>query len=942
MLIRPTRLAAHLALAFGSGLLLQGTALAQASLERVEITGSSIKRVDAETALPVTVLTKKDIEKVGAVNTEQLLQSITASSSMGSTIGATGAGSSTYGFSGISLRGLDEERTLVLVNGRRLAGYAGAGGTAVNVNAIPLAAIERIEVLKDGASAIYGSDAVAGVVNFILAKNVKSFDISATMAKPTRNGGGGSDRVQFTGGWGDISTDKFNLTVSASIEREKALFAKDRSFAATGNQPPYLVSAATGQGNIEGGFTPGSFVLTDTDNDPATPPVPVWNEGTRQAGFGNSPGTGYGNPLAATDNCAQINMFKFPDPTTKGAPYCQFDSNAFVGLVPKRDLTTLSANFEAKLDGSMSLFGDALYSRSIVTQTIQTSPLRRNFMNTDALFQEQAVDPVLLIRPGNPAYDNIAAPYLQANGFGSLVGQPLAVTARVFDFGPRTSKDTSTQTRLVGGLRGNLGDTSDWEAAATYNESKLSGTVPAGYFSMVKFAKVVQDNDYNPWSLTQSDAFNAALAASGAAYTGKTLDARSSATSVDARLRGDLLELPAGMSRYALGGQMRKERLVTSPSPALETGDIAGLGGSVPPVNKDRFVDSLFSELEVPLLKGIDGNVSLRYDNYDDVGKSTTYKTGLRFQPNQNVAFRASVGTGFRAPTLTDLWQPQTLGSSAQFNDPATNQTDLQVTALTGGNPGLKPEKSRQHSVGMVLNPSKNTFVSVDLFSIFVRDILATPSAQEVVSRFRAGDPAFAGLVTLNANDEVDSIIQTLQNVGTAKVRGLDIEGRTRVNVGVGMLDLSINGTYFLQYDQTSPGGALSKKVGTTVEPDADGTPVIGADSGGVVLRWRHALTGSMTMGDFTWSLTQNYTTKYEDGHDLNGNRHFVPAYSIYDAYVSYNGIKNVRLALGVKNLLDKDPPIYIPVSNQFQAGYDVNQYDPRGRVLSLTAGFKF
>lgn len=939
MTIRPTRLATQLGIAFGSLVLMQSAVMAQSSLERVEITGSSIKRVDSETALPVQVLSRKDIEKTGAASTEQLLQSIAASSSAGSTVGATGAGSSTYGFSSISLRGLDEDRTLVLVNGRRLAAFAGGNGSAVNVNAIPLAAIERVEVLKDGASSIYGSDAVAGVVNFILSKNTTGFEVSATVNKPTRKGGGGSNRLQVVGGFGNLESDKFNITLSASVEKEKALFSRDREFAKTGNQAPFIAAGATGQGNIEGAFTPGSIQVWDADGDPTTPDELAWKEGTRQAGFGNSPPTGYGNPLAATDNCAQINMYKDANLTDPhGMPFCTFDSAAFVGLVPKRDLSTLSANFEAKLSDSLSLFGDALYSKSIVTQTIQTSPVRRSFLTSDALFKEQGVDPALLIKPGNPAYDNIAVPYLNANGFGALVGQPLAVTARVFDFGPRTSKDTSTQTRLVAGVKGNIGETSDWEAAASYNASKLSGTVPAGYFSQVKFAKVVQDNDYNPWSLTQSDAFNTALAASGAAYTGGTLDALASSTALDARIRGDLMQMPLGPIRYATGVQARKEKMITTPSAALETGDIAGLGGATPPVNKDRFIDSVFGELEVPLLKGLDGNASLRYDNYDDIGRSTTFKGGLRFQPTAGLAFRASVGTGFRAPTLIDLWQPQTLGTSEQFTD--RGQRNLQVNALSGGNPALKPEKSRQRSIGMVLNPTKSTFVSVDFFSIYVNNILSTPSAQEVVSGFRAGDAAYANLVTLAPNGDVDSIIVTLMNNGSAKVRGLDLQAATRADIGIGMLDIGMNGTYMLQFDQTTSGGEVSKKVATTV--DSVGNPVVGADEGGVVLRWKHVLTASLTSGDLSYTLVQNYASRYEDGHDLNDERHFVPAFATYDAYIAYNGIKNVKLALGIKNLLDKNPPLHIPVSNQFQAGYDVTQYDPRGRILSLTAGIKF
>jgi iron complex outermembrane recepter protein len=931
-----------------SGLAVTSEALAQ-DAQRVEITGSSIRRIDAETALPVQIVTKEEIARSGVTNTEQLLQSISAVSSQGSINGSTGAGNSTYGFSSISLRGLGEDRTLVLVNGRRLAAFAGGNGAAVNINSIPLAAIERVEVLKDGASAVYGSDAIAGVVNFILRKDITGFEIGATVGQPTRSGGGKTQRADITAGFGNLAQNRFNVTLAASVEKESALFAKDRDFAKTGNVPGFLVAAATGQGNIEGGYNP--LPVPGTPYDPNAENT-VGNTPGRQPGFGNSPGTGFGNPLALTDQCASINMYR--DTTTtapRGAPFCTFDSNAFVGLVPKRDLATFSGNLTFQLTDNVQLFGEGLYSRSEVTQQFQPSPLRRSFMVTDAQFALQGVEPALIIRPTNPNYA-IATAYLNAmeaanpgQGFGALVGQPLAVTARVFDFGDRTSFDTSKQSRFIAGARGSFGS-QDWEVAASHNENKLSGTVPDGYFSQAAFARVVNapGSDYNPWSLTQSAAFNAALAAAGAKYTGATLDAVSKSTAVDGKLTGELLQMPAGPLQYAVGLQGREEKLVTTPSPALETGDIAGLGGATPPVDRERKITSAFGELLVPIVKGLEGNVSVRSDHYDDVGNSTTYKGGAKWQFIPQVALRGSYGTGFRAPTLIDLWQPQTLGTSEQFNDPATGQNDLQVNSLTGGNPNLKPEKSKQASFGIVLQPTANASVSFDYFNIKVKDIIALPSAQEVVSKFRAGDPAFAGLVTLTpGSNDIESIVQTLQNVGSAKVEGIDVEGNLKQDFGFGRLTWYASGTYFIKFDQTSPGGVVSHKVGTIV--DQDGNPVLSSNTSvndGVVLRWKHYLSATWSQGPWAFTLAQNFYKGYRDGNDLDGNEHRVGSQEIYDANITYTGFKDLKLMIGARNLFDKDPPLFIPTSNQFQAGYDITQYDPRGRVVYLAASYKF
>lgn len=931
----------------GAAGLATAPAYGQGSLERVEITGSSIKRIEAETALPVQIVTREEIARSGVASTEQLLQQISAASSQGGIVAGTGAGNSTYGFSSISLRALGEDRTLVLVNGRRLTPFAGGNGAAVNINAIPLAAIDRVEVLKDGASGLYGSDAIGGVVNFILTRDFQGIELSATAGTPSRKGGGRSTRASIVAGFGDVASRGFNATFSASFEKETALFAKDRKFAKTGNVFPYLVASATGQGNIEGAYNPGdgttpfTFEAENTvgntpgrAEDPNNPGTPL---------FGNSPGTGYGNPLAAQDNCEAINMFHAGE-TSKGGEFCQFDSNAFVGLVPKRELATVSANVVVKLGDKAELYGDALFSKSTVTQQFQPSPMRRSFSQSDGLFYTSGVNPVLLIRPNNPNYQ-IAADYLAAKGFNDLIGKPLAVTARVFDFGDRTSEDESEQTRFVAGLRGQVMN-QDYDIAIATNKNKLAGTVPDGYFSQVAFARVVNDpnSDYNPWSLNQSAAFNAALAAAGAKYTGGTLDATSKSDSIDGKLSGELANLAAGPLQYAVGVQIRKEKLVTEPSPALETGDIAGLGGATPPVDEDRKINSVFGELVVPILKTLEGNLQVRNDDYNDVGKSTNYKIALRFQPMKEVIVRGSLGTGFRAPTLIDLWQPQTLGTSEQFNDPATGQTDLQVNSLTGGNPDLKPEKSKQRSIGIVIQPMQNLTIGVDYFNIRVKDIIALPSAQEVVSRFRAGDAAYAGLVRLTpGTNDIEFIEQTLQNVGKANTSGIDIEAAYRLPLGDSRIDFNLSGTYMIKFDQTSPGGAVSHKVGTIVEPD--GTPVLSTNTSvndGVVLRWKHVLGGTWTRGPWAATLTQNFTKGYRDGNDLLDRKHFVGSYTLWDAQVAFTGVKNLKLAIGARNLFDKEPPLFIPTSNQFQAGYDVSQWDPRGRFVYFTAAYKF
>lgn len=920
-MFKRNKLCSAMLVAFGGTMaMVAAPTFGQTQLERVEITGSAIRRVESEGALPVQVITRQDIARTGAVNTEALLQSISAISSQGGISTTTGAGSSIYGRATISLRGLSDNRTLILVNGRRVAAFAGGGGAAVDVNNIPIAAIERVEVLKDGASSIYGSDAMAGVINFILTKNYQGAEVSVTAGAPTRSGGGDNQKVSVVGGFGNLDNDRYNVTFSASAEKEHQLFAKDREFAKTGNQPPFLTAAATGQGNIEGAINPVT--------------------GVRGAGFGGSPGTGYGNPLAATDSCATINMFKFPKLTSKGLPYCQFDSNGFVALLPNRDAQNISANGTFKLTDSTALFGDFLFGKSTVVQAIQPSPVRRSFLTTDDLFAQQNVVPALLLRPTNPNYQ-IAADYLTANGQAALVGQTLAITARVFDFGPRTTQDKSTQSRVVGGIRGVVAG-QDYEVAYSRNEARTEGSVINGFFSQVGYAKAVSSptSDWNPWSLSQSAAFNSAIAS--AEYVGPTLSAKSKSDVLDGKVTGELFSAPGGMTQYAAGAQYRKEAYLTSPSPALGTGDIAGLGGSVPPVDRQRNIKALYGEVSVPVLTSLEATGAVRTDRYDDVGNSTTYKGSVRWQPTKQILVRASYGTGFRAPTLTDLWQPQTLGTSEQFNDPTTNQTDLQVNALSGGNPLLKPEKSKQQSIGFVIQPIESLSIGIDLWKVNIQNVINTPSAQEVVSGYRAGNPTYAKSVTLSPSGDIDSIETLTVNSGDVSASGIDIDARYRMALAGGRLDVNFGGTYVMKFDETSPGGAVSHKVGTIV--DANGDPVIGSNTGGVILRWKHTLAATWSTDSWAFTLAQNYTRGYEAGFRVvDGERNFIDSQSLYDAQIAYTGIKNLKLSLGVKNLFDKNPAgVFTPVSNQFQAGYDVTQYDARSRYVYGTASYKF
>jgi iron complex outermembrane receptor protein len=348
----------------------------------------------------------------------------------------------------------------------------------------------------------------------------------------------------------------------------------------------------------------------------------------------------------------------------------------------------------------------------------------------------------------------------------------------------------------------------------------------------------------------------------------------------------------------------------------------------------------VFAELNVPILKTLEGNVAVRNDHYSDVGGTTNGKASLRFNPVQSVLLRASVGSGFRAPTLVELHRPASAGTTEQFIDPQfTADGAVQANSTIGGNPDLKPEKSKQASFGIVFQPVSQISVGVDYFHIKIDNLIAGPSALSLVNAARAGKPLYGPNDVVFAPDgTVDTVDQRLRNANGAVVSGLDVDLRFKQAFSFAKLTVNMNGTYTDKYDYKTLNGTQSS-VGTIVQPD--GSPLDIAASG-VVVRWKHVLSANLQSGPWSGTLIQNYQSGYRDANDLNGDRHDVSSLTTYDAQVAYTGIRNLSLALGVRNLFDKNPPLAIGNGSQFQAGYDATYYDARARTAYVTANYKF
>jgi iron complex outermembrane receptor protein len=370
----------------------------------------------------------------------------------------------------------------------------------------------------------------------------------------------------------------------------------------------------------------------------------------------------------------------------------------------------------------------------------------------------------------------------------------------------------------------------------------------------------------------------------------------------------------------------------------LASGDISGLGGAIANQDGDRTVTAGYAEFAIPVTNNLNVDLSTRVDHYDDLKADNTPWTGkgsVTWQPWQWGMFRASYGTGFRAPTLGELHGPVILATSEQFIDPLfADQGPIQANAFIGGNPDLKPEKSKQSSVGFVWTPVRNFTGRVDYWEIKIDKYITTPSALAMVNAARAGSFIFTpGEVSFLPDGEVDTVNEVSQNAAKAHFSGIDGAASWRQPTAWGTWGVDYAGTYYLKADLDT-GSSTEKNVGTIVDPNTL-IPLQLPIGGGVIVRYKQTVSLNWNFGPWGATVSNNYITGYETApNQVDGAAHFVPSFNTWDVQGTYTGFNHVQLTLGARNAFDKQPNLYIPTNGQFQYGYDSSIYDPRGRVV--------
>ncbi len=869
----PLAAAISLTLALDAGAQVEGdNAGDTAELDDLTVTGSRLKRSDIEGPTPVLVLERAEFEEMGYRTVQDVLDSLTQNT--GGSLSQQFVFGFTPGASGVNLRGFGTGRTLILVDGRRLPVYPlGLGGTTqfYDTASIPTAIIQRIEVLTDGASAIYGSDAIGGVINIITRRE---FDGISTRLRTgdTDAGGYQTRQAELVAG---KAFDDTSVYFTLQYDDNEELMSSQRDFAASDIADPLGrgVFSTFGANIVE--LVPGGGIGITPDPNCGTAAGAIGTEGI-------PPGTPGGGQLFGQDTCG-------------------FNRTQFRQLFPQNRRTTFAGRVEHSLSENLSAFAEVRWNRG--DTFVQIEPFA---YSGTALFGGASATPV---SPNN----------------GGLITGPNGGDAvyirRLFEYGPRTT-DIETQTfGGLFGLSGTFGDGWDWEAGYSINKqdffSQRGGSIILSAFE----AQVDAGLD-----LFQPIPANVVASTSFRPFT----DAESTNRFADFQISGYLpWEMPAGPVAVAGVFEWEDQEFFDNRDPITLSGD-ASDGGSAGGGQRDRL--AIGAEISLPLFSQLTLDLAGRFDDYDDesdTGSASTGKVALQYRPLDNLLLRASYGTTFRAPDLQRLFGSTTRAFTSVVDSPLcvaaggdpnapggldpNNSSDpcdivQSVQIQIGANTALEEEEGDSINVGVVWEPLDALSFTVDYYDVELENIIAAPSGQFILNQcagLSTGTPdaSFCSLITRDAVGTLQggSISAQALNLSTQSIRGIDATAR---------YDLDTNdwGLFAFQWETTY--------VDSLKTQFADGQPEVENLSLASLPEFRHNLTVNWNYEEFGATIRAAYVD------ELPGINAFadpetgsVPGGQFVDDYLTVNGSFRYdwgeigQFQLGINNMFDEDPP---------------------------------
>jgi iron complex outermembrane receptor protein len=953
ILLKRSVVAVALTLATSQVVLAQQTA-ADAPIQKVTVTGSNIRRIDAETATPVQIIKRDEIQRLGVNSVKELLDTLTASTSAFSDIG--GSNSFASGASGAELRNLGKQSTLILFNSRRVAPYGLADYNEVftNLDSLPLEAVERIEVLRSGGSAIYGSDAVAGVINIITRDNYQGIEAKVNRDQSTNHEAFHTNTASITGGFGDLAKDKYNILANLEVFQRNNVTWRD---IVDDINPAYGLKFSTLRN--KSGLTFGNRGAPSTFSYP-----------------GNIIGQG---PIAG---CTTLNA----------GGLCVYDRFTRFEATPKADRANLLVSGKFNFSENLQGFSEILLS--------QTETDYRSAYQTYGSTSSN----VTWANPSTGETKTFIYQYLPPTHPLNQTGDYAELRYRFFD-APTSRTAKSTQYRALAGLKGTVG-LYDWEGAigVTGNTTKERSR---GSFSDSGFKKVIGDynnpndplffnRDYQIGKVNSAATLNALFPENG--YSGHVRQ-----EFADLKASGEIAKFNGRPVSLAVGADVRHETFSITPTDNLLSGDIVGNGSSSS--DAARTSSAAFAEINLPVSKDLELQGAARVDKFPGFDTHVSPKIAFRYEASKQLLFRGTVESGFRAPNLTESAQSRKIGfataqdpkrcSQAQAlgdtltaranalpdSDPAkalllaqadivnTNECSAGIASVVANNPDLKPETSRSATFGFVLEPVKGYHVSLDYWNIQRKneiglkgtdELLAAEDAQlpGVVNRAAlAGDKTFIYVDPVTnklVNDqakygvtvgELLSTVGKFENVGKTKTSGFDLGGGARFSTAAGKVDLGVSATYLLEL----------KNFASTLNGGSYGDNLAG--------RYGHSkvvanFTASLQRGNFTNGLRLVYnsaTSLQSDYFDTvytaagckalrwSVTECTVASYARWDYNFAYTGIKNLTLSAVVSNILDKRPPVDLRAYNETGGGViPQGTEDVTRRSIRLTAQYKF
>jgi iron complex outermembrane receptor protein len=816
-------------------------------VQEVVITGSNIAtRALGDGPAPVTLISSEAIEASGARTIKQLIaiEPAFTGSSLGDGKGFFGENETgrTAGQARVNLRGIGEAYTLVLVNGRRFAGVDPA-----NLNAIPLSAVERVEVLKDGASSVYGSDAVAGVINIILRNRVDGFELSLGGGSTTE-GGGTVKEGDITFGFG---SERSSVVGSASFYERGQIRFNDRTLARNRDQ------RALGGGIAVKTYTDPPKIFLPGFDDPVT---------LDQTRFG--PGTYSLDPADFTPFSDELYAGSAGDLGDVG------EASLINGV--ERAAFSLHGEFEAS--ELATFYADALYTDEDI------------FYNRDNwgvdFYGDANVDfgPIPASNPYNPFGIEMRDVFYALPEIGN----------HFYDIANRT-------TRLLVGVKGKLGRWR-YDAGATRFESEndfLLGNMLSNAGLREAINRPGADA-LNPFC----NACNTPAQIAGVRSSG-SVASKNELQMFDAKLSGELFSLPAGAVSAAAGVEHRREALEQRPSQNVLDGDL--YFSTRAPIDLARHVESVFAELRLPVFGAgytqpgfhlLEVSLSARYEAFSDGGVTTDPRVALRWQPlGERFTLRASYGSAFRAPPLEALKADAVIEQVGLDNPDDDVEGPVPYRVLSGGNPDLGPETATYLNVGVVwrMPMVDDLTVSLDAFELEQDDVVVLPDPEAVLEGVSQGQ--------VLPTEPIPTIVATYFNAAGRKVRGLDLAIDHRRTLGAGTLDVGIRGSYLADF-------LVDNDIGLGFVQAAGRFRGNGADGIESLPRLRLAAAASWAIGAWMVGYEANHTGRYLDDPQVRDIDTYT-THDLTLGYELDRESATVRttLQMGVENVLDEDPP---------------------------------